>query len=108
MGMASGSLDACFATRPRAADGVSRGARLPYSGVNTMNKKRDRERVIAEITLFHLMRLGSEHGRSVSREQAMAFLNEEGYAQEMWKHMMQAGLDFIACSLFTQYVNPEP
>jgi len=37
----------------------------------------------------------------------MAFLNEEGYAQDMWTHMMHAGLDFIACSLFPQYVNPE-
>ena len=27
---------------------------------------------------------------------------QEGRAQEMWKHMMQAGLDFIACSLLRQ------
>ena len=63
--------------------------------------------MIAEIALFHLIGLGNEHGCSVSREQAMAFLNEEGYAQDMWTHMMHAGLDFIACSLFPQYVNPE-
>ncbi len=62
-------------------------------------KNRTRERVTAEITLFHLMRLGIEHGCSVSREQAVAFLNEEERAQEMWNHMMQAGLDFIARSL---------
>jgi len=42
------------------------------------------------------MRLASESGRSVSREQALAFLNQER-AQQMWEHMMQAGLDFIAC-----------
>ncbi len=53
---------------------------------------------MAEITPFHLMRLANEHGCNVSREQAMEFLNQER-AQEMWKHMMQAGLDFIACSL---------
>jgi len=63
-----------------------------------MTPKRNRDRVMAEITPFHLMLLASEHGCSVSREQAMAFLNQES-AQEMWKHMMQAGLDFIACSL---------
>ena len=56
-----------------------------------MKKNRNRERVIAEITLFHLIRLGNEHGCSVSRERAIAFLNEEERAQEMWKHMMGAG-----------------
>jgi len=63
-----------------------------------MRQKRNRDRVMAEITPFHLMRLASERGSSLSREQAIAFLNQES-AQEMWKHMMQAGLDFIACSL---------
>ena len=72
--------------------------RFPVHGVNVMTHQRNRERVTAEITLFHLMRLASERGRSVSREQAIAFLNQER-AQEMWQHMMQAGLDFIACSL---------
>ena len=61
--------------------------------------KKDRERVIAEITLSHLMRLGNEQGCPVSREQALAFLNQEGRAFEMWKHMMQAAEEFIACSL---------
>jgi len=37
-------------------------------------RKRNRERVTAEITLFHLMRFASESGRSVSRQQALAFL----------------------------------
>jgi hypothetical protein len=72
-----------------------------------MNKNKTRERLIAEITLFHLIRLGNEHGCSVSREQAMAFLDAEKRAQEMWNHMMQAGLDFIAYSLFPQHVSPE-
>ena len=54
---------------------------------------------MAEITLPHLLRLASEHGCSVSREQALAFLNEQGRAFEMWKHMMQAGEEFIASSL---------
>ena len=87
-------------------DATSEAARPPVA-VNTMKKRRTREKVIAEITVFHLVRLGNEHGCSVGREQAMAFLNEEKRAQEMWNHMMQAGLDFIACSLFPQHVNPE-
>jgi intracellular sulfur oxidation DsrE/DsrF family protein len=61
-----------------------------------MTPKRYKDRVTAEITLFHLMQMASERDWSVSREQAMAFLNQER-AQEMWLHMMQAGLDFIAC-----------
>jgi hypothetical protein len=56
--------------------------------------------VMADITLSHLMRLANEEGCSVSREQTLAFLNEQGRAFEMWKHMMQAGEEFIASSLF--------
>ena len=69
-------------------------------GVTAMTDKKERERVIAEITLSHLMRLGNEQGCPVSREQALAFLNEEGRAFEMWKHMMQAAEEFISGSLF--------
>ena len=72
-----------------------------------MADKKDRERVTAEITLSHLMRLGNEQGCPVSREQALAFLNQEGRAFEMWKHMMQAAEDFIACSLLRHCLNPE-
>jgi hypothetical protein len=64
-----------------------------------MTHKKDRDRVMAEITLAHLLRLAQEQGCSVSREQARVFLNEEGRAYEMWKHMMQAGEEFIASSL---------
>ena len=64
-----------------------------------MTQKKDRDRVMAEITLSHLLRLANEQGCSVSREQALAFLNEQGRAFEMWKHMMQAGEEFIASSL---------
>ena len=64
-----------------------------------MMQKKDRDRVMAEITLSHLLRLANEHGCPVSRVQALAFLNEQGRAFEMWKHMMQAGEEFIASSL---------
>ena len=68
--------------------------------------KKDRERVTAEVTLSHLMRLGNEQGCPVSREQALAFLNQEGRAFEMWKQMMQAAEDFIACSLLQNSLSP--
>ena len=67
-----------------------------------MTQKKDRDRVMAEITLSHLLRLANEQGCTVSREQALAFLNEQGRAFEMWKQMMQAGEEFIASSLLRQ------
>jgi tRNA nucleotidyltransferase (CCA-adding enzyme) len=75
--------------------------------VKAMTDKKDRERVIAEITLSHLIRLGNEQGCPVSRQQALAFLNQEGRAFEMWKHMMQAAEEFIAGNLFQHSFNPE-
>lgn len=71
-----------------------------------MAQKKDRERVAAEITLSHLLRIANEHGCPVSREQALAFLNQQGRAYEMWKQMMQAGEDFIARSLWGANVQP--
>ena len=71
-----------------------------------MRQKRNRDRVMAEITPFHLMRLASERGSSLSREQAVALLNQE-CAQRMWQHMMQAGLDFIACILPSDTADPK-
>ena len=64
-----------------------------------MTGKRNRDKVIAEITVSHLMRLAIENGCPVSQEQALVFFNREGRAQEMWKHMMQAGLDFYRMQL---------
>lgn len=75
-------------------------------GVKAMADKKDRERVIAEITLSHLIRLGNEQGCPVSRQQALAFLNQEGRAFEMWKHMMQAAEEFVAGSLFQHSFTP--
>ena len=71
-----------------------------------MSDKKDRERVIAEITLSHLMRLANEQGCPVIRDQALAFLNQEGRAFELWKHMMQAAEDFIAGSLLRYSLSP--
>jgi hypothetical protein len=61
-------------------------------------KRKKRERYRRNHTVS-FMRLANEFGCSVSREQALAFLNQEGRAFEMWKYMMQAGENFIARSL---------
>jgi tRNA nucleotidyltransferase (CCA-adding enzyme) len=72
-----------------------------------MTEKKDRDRVMAEITLSHVLRLATEQGPPVSREQALAFLNQEGRAFERWKQMMQAGEEFIARCLLRQCISPE-
>ena len=76
--------------------------------MGVMTEKKDRERVMAEITISYVLRLASERGCSVSREQARVFLNEEGRAYQMWKHMMQAGEEFIAASLLHSASGPRP
>ena len=55
--------------------------------------------MVAEITLSHLIRLGREQGCPLNRQQALAFLNQQGQAFEMWKCMMHAAEEFIAGSL---------
>jgi hypothetical protein len=72
-----------------------------------MTEKKDRDRVMAEITLSPVLRLAAEQDSPVSREPALAFLNQEGRAFEMWKQMMQAGEEFIAHSLLRQRISPE-
>lgn len=75
-------------------------------GGKAKTEKKGRERVIAEITLSHLIRLGNEQGRPVSQQQALALLNQEGRAFEVWKHMMQAAEEFIAGSLLQHSFSP--
>ena len=70
-----------------------------------MTDKKNRERVIAEITVSYLIRLGNEQGRPLSRQQALAFLNQHGQAHEMWKHMMNAAEEFVAGSLLQHSYN---
>lgn len=67
--------------------------------MENIEKIKTRERVKAEITLPYVLRLASESGCSVSREQATAFLNQEGHAYEMWKLMMKAAEEFLASHL---------
>ena len=67
-----------------------------------MPDKKPRERVVAEITLPYLTQVAAEAGRALSPEEALAFLNQEGRAYDMWKCMMQAGEDYIKSSLRTR------
>ena len=64
-----------------------------------MTDKKKRERVVAEITAAHLTMFVQSQGRSLTREQAVAFLNQGGRAYDMWKHMMHAGEQYIKSSL---------
>jgi len=60
-----------------------------------LTKKYWREKVTAEITLAHLQRFAAESGSHMNAEEVAAFLNQNGRAQAMWIHMMQAGEDYM-------------
>ena len=64
-----------------------------------MTEKKKREKVVAEITVSHLTQLAQELGRHLSQEEAVAFLNQDGRAYAMWKHMMHAGEEYIKSTL---------
>jgi hypothetical protein len=64
-----------------------------------MKEKNKREKVVAEITPFHLMQLAKEFGRSLTHNEALAFLNEGSQAYEMWKHMMQAAETYMKSTI---------
>ena len=49
------------------------------------------EQIVAEITLVHLVQIAAEAGGRVSREDAVAFLHQNGRAYDLWKNMMHAG-----------------
>lgn len=64
-----------------------------------LNKKCWREKVTAEITVSHMLQLARELGSNLSAEEAAAFLNEKGRAQDIWTRMMQAGEQYIKSNL---------
>ena len=68
-------------------------------GVIFMQDKKKREKVVAEITIAHLLQFAAEAGCKLSQEEAIGFLNEQGRAYEMWKHMMLAGEEYIKNAL---------
>jgi hypothetical protein len=67
-----------------------------------MNEKKKREKVTAEITAYHLTQWVAAEGRCFSQDDAVAFLNQDGHAYDMWMHMMHAGEAFIKARLDRQ------
>jgi hypothetical protein len=67
-----------------------------------MTEKKKREKVVAEISVSHLMEFANEIGRSMTQEEAIGFLNKEGRAYEMWKQMMHAGEEYLKAALDRQ------
>jgi len=67
-----------------------------------MTEKKKRQKVTAEITAAHLTEFASDLKHPMTHEQAVAFLNNEGHAYEMWKWMMQAGEEYIKFALQKQ------
>ena len=64
-----------------------------------MTKKKNRERVVAEITTLHLIEFMREQGRSMDQQQALNFLSQDGHAYVMWKQMMHAAENYISAEL---------
>lgn len=66
-----------------------------------MTEKKKREKVIAEISVTHLIQFARELGEHMSREEAIAFLNRDGRAYGMWQQMMHAAEDYVKRNLKT-------
>lgn len=67
-----------------------------------MTEKKRREKVVAEISVGHLMQFAHEAGRPLTAEEALDFLNQHGRAYEMWKQMMQAAEEYIKSTLHSR------
>jgi len=64
-----------------------------------LKKKCWREKVTAEITVGHVLQFAREAGAHMNAAEVAAFLNQNGRAQSVWMHMMQAGEEYIKSSL---------
>jgi hypothetical protein len=71
-----------------------------------MTEKKRREKVNAEITSAHLIQFAREAGIVITQEEAVTFLNGQGRAYAMWKHMMQAGEEYIKNTLQRESRSP--
>lgn len=82
-----------------------------------LKKKCWREKVTAEITVAHVLQFAKELGSNMNAAEAATFLNQQGRAQAVWTHMMQAGEEFLKSNLAgktgihnptTQSISPTP
>jgi len=62
------------------------------------------KKVTAEVTMSHLLQFVKETGSNMTEAETAQFLNENGRAQDVWTHMMQAAEDYIKSSLKTRVV----
>lgn len=67
--------------------------------MSELKKKCWREKVTAEITVTHLQQFAHEMGTNLSATEVAQFLNQNGLAQNVWMHMMQAGEQYIKSNL---------
>jgi len=72
--------------------------------MNELKKKCWREKVTAEITVTHLQQFAQDMGTNLSADEVAQFLNQNGLAQNVWMHMMQAGEQYIKSNLQTKFV----
>jgi len=71
-----------------------------------MPDRKPREKVVAEITAPCVAQVAAGIGHELSREDAMAFLNQEGQAYAMWKQMMGACEEYIKSTLRSGHTIP--
>jgi hypothetical protein len=64
-----------------------------------LNIDRDNDSVTAEITTNDVVKIGYELGLPVSSKEAAGLLRDGALAHAMWKHMVEAGRQYIAESL---------
>ena len=76
--------------------------------MSELKKKCWREKVTAEITVTHLQQFAHEMGTDLSATEVALFLNQNGLAQDVWMHMMQAGEQYIKSNLKTKFVAMPP
>jgi hypothetical protein len=72
--------------------------------MSELKKKCWREKVTAEITMTHLQQFAQEMGSNLSATEVAQFLNQDGLAQNVWMHMMQAGEQYIKSNLKTKLI----
>ena len=72
--------------------------------MSKLKKKCWREKVTAEITVIHLQQFAQDMGTNLSADEVAQFLNQDGLAQNVWMHMMQAGEQYIKSNLQTKFV----
>ena len=76
--------------------------------MSELKKKCWREKVTAEITVTHLQQFAQEMGTNLSTTEVAQFLNQNGLAQNVWMHMMQAGEQYIKSNLKNKFVAMPP